>query len=234
MENKKVIIAIVIVLILIIGIVGTTYVFSSFNAKQMDLLTVESNKILQLDISEDSIDLDIKTEKNYAIVEQSIKEYINKLKNIYVEIEEMNEGINPNNIFSAQNMQDQDLTEINEIINEYKEKCQNSVLELEEMLKEEKIIANITEKDISIRKSYYEDLYNTVMLSDVMKKQYSVFEENVKDEKSSLYEKLNKIEKIKDFLEDNKKSWTIKDDKIQFINLNKMTEYYNLLNKLID
>lgn len=234
MENKKVIIAIIIVLILIIGIVGITYVFSSYNAKQMDLLTVESNKILQLDISEDNIDLDIKTEKNYAIVEQSIKEYINKLKNIYVEIEEMNEGINPNNIFSAQNMQDQDLTEINEIINEYKEKCQNSVLELEEMLKEEKIIANITEKDISLRKSYYEDLYNTVMLSDVMKKQYSVFEENVKDEKSSLYEKLNKIEKIKDFLEDNKKSWTIKDDKIQFTNLNKMTEYYNLLNKLID
>ena len=28
--------------------------------------------------------------------------------------------------------------------------------------------------------------------------------------------------------------WTLKDDKIQFTNLNRMTEYYNLLNQIID
>lgn len=72
------------------------------------------------------------------------------------------------------------------------------------------------------------------MLSDVMKKQYNSLEEKVKDEKSELYDKINKIDKIKEFLEKNKDAWTIKDDKIQFTNLNRMTEYYNLLNKLTD
>ena len=72
------------------------------------------------------------------------------------------------------------------------------------------------------------------MLSDVMKKQYNSLEEKVKDEKSKLYDKVNKIDKIKEFLEKNKDAWTIKDDKIQFTNLNRMTEYYNLLNKLTD
>ena len=79
MENKKLIIAIVIVLILILGIVGITYLFSSFGKKQMKLLTEESNKILQSDISKDNIDFDIKTEKNYATVEKAIKE----LRKIY-------------------------------------------------------------------------------------------------------------------------------------------------------
>ena len=234
MENKKTIIAIVIVLILIIVIVVATYLFSSFNAEQTKLLTEESNKILQSDISTDNIDFDIKTEKNYAIVEKSIKEYISKIKNIYVEMEEMNTGINPNNIFSAQNMQDKDLSEIDSIINGYKEKSQNCISELEEMITEEKISENINKSSISKRKNYYTELYNTVMLSDVMKEQYSSLEEKVKDEKSKLYEKLNQIDKIKKFLEENTDSWTIKDDKIQFTNLNRMTEYYNLLNKLID
>ena len=72
------------------------------------------------------------------------------------------------------------------------------------------------------------------MLSDAMKKQYKSLEEKVKDEKSALYDKVNKIDKIREFLEKNKDSWIIKDDKIQFTNLNRMTEYYNLLNKLTD
>lgn len=234
MENKKTIIAIIIVLILIVGLVGITYIFTDFSTKQTKLLTEESNKILKSDISKDNIDFDIKTEKNYAIVEKAIKEYISDLKNIYVEMEEMNTGINPNNIFSARNMQDKDLKEIDDIINEYKEKSQNCISELEEMITEEKISENISKKDISPRNEYYTDLYNTVMLSDVMKNQYRSLEEKVKDEKSKLYDKLNKIDKIKKFLEENTDSWTIKEDKIQFTNLNKMTEYYNLLNQLTD
>ena len=234
MENKKVIVAIVIVVILIIGIVGGTFIFGNFNKEQTKLLTEESNKILQSDISKDNIDFNIKTQKNYAVVEKSIKEYISELKNIYVEMEELNSGINPNNIFTAQIMQDKDLKEIEGIINEYKEKSQNCISELEEMLTEEKISENITKNNFSSRKDYYTGLYNTVMLSDVMKKQYNSLEEKVKDEKSELYDKINKIDKIKEFLEKNKDAWTIKDDKIQFTNLNRMTEYYNLLNKLTD
>ena len=67
-----------------------------------------------------------------------------------------------------------------------------------------------------------------------MKSQYSSLKEKVKDEKSKLNEKVSKIEKIKNFLENNKDAWEIKDDKIQFNNLNRMTEYYGLLNQLVD
>ncbi len=234
MENKRVIISIIVVLILIIGIISGTYLFSGFSKNQAKILTEETNKILQADIATENIDFNIKTSKNYAVVEKAVKEYVSELKNIYVEINEMNTGINPNNIFTAQNIEDKDLSEVDDIINEYKEKSQNAITELENLLTEEKIAENINSREISTRKDYYIELYNSIMLSDAMKKQYNSLEEKIKDEKSKLTEKVNQIDKIAEFLKKNSDAWTIKDDKIQFTNLNRMTEYYGLLNKLTD
>lgn len=234
MENKKTIIAIIILLILIIGVVVVTYTFSGFSAKQTKILTEETNKILQSDIIKENIDLDIKTERNYAVVEKTIKEYILEIKNIYREMEEIYVSINPNNIFSAENMKDQDLEEIDNIIKEYKEKTKSYQSKLEELLTEEKISENINKQNISSRKEYYTELYNTIMFSDSMKEQYALLAEKINDQKGKLNEKINKIEKIKEFLEENSKSWIIKDEKIQFTNLNRMTEYYSLLNQLAD
>ena len=67
-----------------------------------------------------------------------------------------------------------------------------------------------------------------------MKTQYSNLESEIKTEKSKLTDKVKQIEKINEFLKKNSDSWTIKDDKIQFTNLIRMTEYYNLLNKLAE
>ena len=234
MENKRVVIAIIVIIILIVGIISGAYFFSGFSNKQTKLLTDETNKILQADITTENIDLDIKSSKNYAVVEKAIKEYVSELKNIYVEMDELNSGINPNNIFTADNIEDKDLSEINDIINEYKEKSQNVVTELESLLTEEKIAENINKRNISTRRDYYTELYNTIMSSDNMKKQYNTLEEKIKDEKSKLSEKLKQIDNISEFLKKNSNAWTIKDGKIQFTNLNRMTEYYGLLNKLTD
>ena len=234
MENKKMTIAIIILIILIIAIVGFNFAFSEFNNKQTNILTEETNKILQSDITKENIDFNIKTERNYAVVEKAIKEYISELKNIYKEISEIDENINPNNIFSAQNMQDKELKGIDEIITDYNDKIQETTDELEDLLKEDKIKENITKRDISLRKEYYINLYDTIMLSDVMKTQYSKLESEIKTEKSKLTDKVKQIEKINEFLKKNSDSWTIKDDKIQFTNLIRMTEYYNLLNKLAE
>lgn len=72
------------------------------------------------------------------------------------------------------------------------------------------------------------------MFSDVMKTQYRNLESEIKTEKSKLTDKVKQIEKTNEFLKKNSDSWTIKNDKIQFTNLIRMTEYYNLLNKLAE
>ena len=234
MENIKTKIAIFILIILIIALIVVSYLYSNFNNTQMNLLTSEANKILETNLKDGEIDLSLKTEDDYAKVEKSIKEYLFKIKNIYVEMEQLISGINPNTIFSVSNMPEKNLDEIDNIIEEYKEKCQNLISEYEELIKDENIKINMENYDISSRKEYYFNLYNDVMLSDVMKKKYNDLEDEIKNEKASLYDKLNKIEKIKDFLEEYDDSWTIKGDKIQFTNLNRMTEYYNLFNQVID
>ena len=234
MENKKTKVAIVLVILLIIALISVSYFYNDFNSKQVTLLTQELNEILDADLKEDSINFDIKTEKNYAEVEKIIKEYISRLKNIYVEMEEIVSGINPNIIFSTQNIPEKNLDEIDDIINEYKEKSQNLILEYETLTTEENIIKNINDANITTRKDYYVELYNEVMLSQKMKNKFENLEEDIKNEKARLYDKLNKIEKMKIFLKEHEDAWTLKDDKIQFTNLNRMTEYYNLLNQIID
>ena len=234
MENKKTIIAIIIVVILIIGLIAISYLYNDFNTKQVNILTEESNKLLQMDIATEEIDFKIKTDKNYAIVEKAMKEYLIKLKNIYLELDEINSNINPNYIFSARNLQDKNLEEIEVIISEYKEKGNTYLSEYRELIKDEKILENINERKITSRRNYYTNLYNTVMLGEVMKEQYSFLEEKVERKKDELYDKLNKMELIKKYLDENNRYWTIKDEKIQFTNINKMTEYYGLLNELVD
>lgn len=231
MENKKTIIGIIIVVILIVGIVVGSYIFNDFSTKQLNILTEETNQLLQTDIATQEINFEIKTEKKYAIVEKSMKEYLLKLQNIYKEVEEINTQINPNDIFSAQHIEDKNFEEIDTIIMDYKEKSKTSIEEYEKLVKEENIVNYIEQKDLT---NYYKDLYKTAMLSDVMKSQYNLLKDKIEKQKDKLTDRLISLEKIEKFLEDNDKSWTTKDDKIQFTNLNIMTQYYNLLNELVD
>ena len=234
MENKKTIVAMIVIILLIIGLVVVSYFYNDFNKRQMTLLTREANRILETDLVDDDINLTIKTSENYAKVEKSIKEYIVKLKNIYVEMEEMASGINPNTIFTAQNMPEKNMDGIDKIIKQYKEKCQNFIVEYDELITEEKIHENITEAGISVRQDYYIKLYNEVMLSETMQKKYLNLEEEVKNQKGRVYEKLNKIEKMKEYLEEYKDDWTIKEDKVHFTSNYRLTEYYALFNQIVD
>ena len=72
------------------------------------------------------------------------------------------------------------------------------------------------------------------MLSEKMQRQYYKLDEEIKNQKGKLYEKLNKIEKIKEFLEEYEQSWIIEDGKVNIINTNRIIEYYNLVNQVID
>ena len=108
-------------------------------------------------------------------------------------MEEIVSGINPNIVFSTQNIPEKNLDEIDNIINEYKEKSQNLILEYETLTDEENIIKNIDNANICTRKDYYVELYNEVMLSQKMKNKFADLDEEIKNEKARLYDKLNKI-----------------------------------------
>ena len=220
MENKKTIIGIIIVIVLIIALVVVSYLYSEFSNKQLNILKEETNTILQSNIVTDEINSEIKADKNFGVIEKAIKEYTSEIRNRYIEINKIDSELNPNEIFSAEKLQDSNMDDINKIIAEYKNQTQKISLECKEQIKEENIIKNIESQNIKQRKTYYEDLYETIT-SEIDKKEQQI------------YNKLEKLKNIENYLKNNKEFWTIKDNKVQFSNINKMTEYYNLVNELL-
>ena len=103
MENKKKIIGMILIIILIIALIAVTILYNNFSETQLNLLTEESNKLIQQDLINEEIDEEIKTQKDYAVVEKTIKEYLSNIKNIYLEMENLNSKINADEIFSASN-----------------------------------------------------------------------------------------------------------------------------------
>ena len=124
--------------------------------------------------------------------------------------------------------------EVENIIKEYKEKGKSSLEEYKKLVEEEEIMKNINEKTFSFRKNYFINLYKTVMLSDVMKSKYENLQNKIEKIKDDMYDKADKLSKIEKYLKENEKYWEIKDDKIEFKNISVMTQYYSLLNQLID
>ena len=72
------------------------------------------------------------------------------------------------------------------------------------------------------------------MLSETMKKQYETITSEIDKKEQQIYNKLEKLKNIEKYLKNNKEFWTINDNKVQFSNISKMTEYYNLVNELLD
>ena len=169
MENKKTIIGIIIVIVLIIALVVVSYLYSEFSNKQLNILKEETNTILQSNIVTDEINSEIKADKNFGVIEKAIKEYTSEIRNRYIEINKIDSELNPNEIFSAEKLQDSNMDDINKIIAEYKNQTQKISLECKEQIKEENIIKNIESQNIKQRKTYYEDLYKTIMLRIKMK-----------------------------------------------------------------
>lgn len=233
MENKKTIIGIVVVVILIITLVGISYFYYKFNTEQVKKLTEESNKLLQIDIATEQIDEEIKTKKDFATVEKSMKEYLLKMQNIYKEIDDLDTNINPDNIFVAQNVENKELEKVDAIIKEYEEKAKDLFENYKEIENEENIKKYIEGKDFSKNRDYYIELYNSVMLNESMKEEYTLLESKIEKKKDDILSKLTQMGEIEEFLEENEKYWKINDGKIQFTNVSIMTQYYELLSDLV-
>ena len=214
MKNKKSIIIMIIIIVLILAVISGIFMYNKFQQQELKQLTEEANKLLQQDLINDEIDNEIKTNKNYAIVEKTIKEYLTNIKNTYLEIEQLNSALDADKVFSASNVEDKAFKNVDNLI------------------EEDNIIEAINAQKFSSNKEYYIEIYKTIMLSDLMKNQYEKIEQKVEKSKDKLYDNLTIISNTKKYLESNSKYWSTKDGKLFFQDINIMPGYYNLRNEL--
>ena len=232
MKNKKSIIIMIIIIVLILAVISVIFMYNKFQQQELKQLTEEANKLLQQDLINDEIDNEIKTNKNYAIVEKTIKEYLTNIKNTYLEIEKLNSALDADKIFSASNVEDKKFKNIGKLVEEDKQKGKENLEKCKDMIKEENIIEAINSQEFSLKKEYYIEIYKTIMLSDSMKNQYEKIEQKVEKSKDKLYDNLTIISNTQKYLESNSKYWSTKDGKLFFQNTSVMTGYYNLRNEL--
>ena len=232
MKNKKVLIGVIVAVVVVaIALVGG-FVYNQQNKiKQENILKEEAEKLAKLDLTKDEIDMDIKTKGKYAIVEKTMKDYMNDTKNVMTELIDLFNNSELDKALSSENLTSdapefvqtkEKLASLKTKLSEYSEKC-------DKLLNAENIENAINDKGVS---KYYKELYVNLMLDDETKE--SIEKENTELKKS--IEEVNKaiegLEKIVNFLTENKDEWTVTDGRIQFKSITKYKEYYQIVNEL--
>lgn len=233
-QNKKSIIIgiVVIVAIIAIAVIG----FFAYHGQQVVLLTSETQKVVATKIvNEDGtinndaqIDMEIKTKGGYAVVEETLKNYLNETLTLAKEAENIYDEETLENIVSIENIKNDgpDFVETKAKIAEMKKAGEEYIDKFIELCNEEKLLSAIDEKQVS---DYYKALYKQLATDEQAGKELNDTLTDLEDAKTTISESFDYLNNIVDFLSANKSSWTLQGNQIMFYNQSKLNEYNKLV-----
>lgn len=232
MKNKKVLIGVIVAVVVVaIALVGG-FVYNQQNKiKQENILKEEAEKLAKLDLTKDEIDMDIKTKGKYAIVEKTMKDYMKETQTVMTELIDLFNNSDLDKTLSSENLTKdapefvqtkEKLASLKTKLSEYSEKC-------DKLLNAENIENAINDKGVS---KYYKELYVNLMLDDETKESIEKENTELKNSIGEVNKAIEGLEKIVNFLTENKDEWTVTDGRIQFKSITKYKEYYQIVNEL--
>ena len=225
---KKLIVAIVVVIILIVVLVGG-FLFMQHNSQQASILQEEMTKLAETDFLNEEIDMKIKSSGDYGKVEEAVKNYLKDVKTTYNELIEFGNNEDISSILSAENISAdaEGLTVVQQKVDEYKQKLDKLSTQVIAITNEPTIMQEIEEKDV---RDNYIDVYKNIMFNEAVQARLESIKQKAENEQLKAKEKLDGIEKVVTFLKDNSRYWELNEGKLQFSNVTKLGEYYQLLN----
>ncbi len=228
LKNKKNLLIGLIVLVLIV-VVGGIKGYQIYNKQQENVLIQEANKLNSMNIQKDEIDMEIKSKGKYAIIEKAMKDYINDTKQACVGLVDICTNSELDKVLSAENIKADgpEFTATKEKLNNFKTQVNDYVEKLNDLINEENINNAVNDKGLSQK---YIDLYQKLMLDGNNKESLNKTKESLNSSAEQINKSIDKMNNILNFLTENKDSWEIKDGKIQFNNISKLTEYYKVVN----
>ena len=194
-------------------------------------LKKEVKEIDKLDITKDSYDRRIKTSGDYALVEKTIKNYLNDYSNGVQEVKSTMNDPKLTKILSYDNYSSDgfEFVESFKYLSDKKEKFNK---EIDKLIKksDKKYIEKYIDK--KIKDNYYNNLCNELMIT---KKRTKSFEET-KSTLEGIKTKVNKIidtsSEILTLIKDNKDDCVLEDDQIKFKSKAVFDKYNELINKI--
>ena len=229
--KKKIIIAVVVIVALIIGALG--YMVIS-DMRQEDKLKTELSEINDLANAE-TIDMDeinkrldrTVTTGDYAKVEEAFKSYLRDNFDNSIEIADLINDERITTLLTADNYKTdgKDFTESKNYISTTRQELEECKEKYSEYMTKEKAMSYIEDKGLD---SYYVDLYEQEYVGDMDSAKDTTVEDSI-DEIISL---LDTSEKVLNLLSNNQDTWNVEGDNIVFSNDSIRNQYDELINSI--
>lgn len=234
-SKKKVIITVVVIVILILLVVGG---FVFYHGNQIGKLIAEVNKLAEIEminedgtLKEEPIDMQIKTNGSYAVVEKTFKNYMNEIVTDTQELVNTLDQEKIMNLVSIDNMKEDgpDFTKSKEEITTMKNAISSYVTKMETLANEENLLSKIDDKDVG---EYYKELYRQLAIDEESGANLKDAIDELKTNEEVAVQALNDLESIFNFLSDNKDEWQIEEEQIVFTTQSAYNEYTSLMSSL--
>ncbi len=226
--KKKIFIGITTVIAILLIIVAVVVVRDLGEERK---LKDEVNKIANLDLLEEDVDMTIITKNEYGIVEKTIKEYINEYGKIAKETVSLMQDKRTTNLLSIDNYEQdgKEFIESKAYIKDTQEKINTNISRLIELTRKENMQDAIKDNNLD---DYYIDLYNDLMFGNIKEEELN----NTIEELEQAAEIMNKLfdtsMKVLNFLTENQDYWVIRNDRVEFSSAELVNEYNNLISTL--
>lgn len=234
-SKKKVIITVVVIVILILLVVGG---FVFYHGNQIGKLIAEVNKLAEIEminedgtLKEEPIDMQIKTNGSYAVVEKTFKNYMNEIVTDTQELVNTLDQEKIMNLVSIDNMKEDgpDFIKSKEEITTMKNAISSYVTKMETLANEENLLSRIDDKDVG---EYYKELYRQLAIDEESGANLKDTIDELKTNEEVAVQALNDLESIFNFLSDNKDEWQIEEEQIVFTTQSAYNEYTSLMSSL--
>ncbi|MBS6251674.1 MAG: hypothetical protein ACLTPN_05740 [Clostridia bacterium] len=233
--KKKVIIIVAVVIAVLAIIIGGFAYFMASDLKQEEKLSTEMTELNEL-LNKEEFDknlikerLDrIVTKGDYALVEKACKQYLSDVFNVSQKIADTLSNDSISKLLSIENYKT-DGPEFNNT-KKYIAETKQTLAELKdnyyELLTEEKVMSYINDKGLD---SYYTDLYNKEVIGDLENERN---DKTVDEAMNGIITLLDSVEKIIDFLIENKNAWQVDGKSLAFTSDSALNKYNELLEML--
>lgn len=232
MKGKIKLPIILLIIIAILIFIGYKLYSKCNKLKQEEILINEINKISSLDASTANYNTDIKTKGDYAIVEKTLKNYLNDFSVALQEFTAISQNEELSNILSVSNYtaDGPDFVKTKQLIADTQKNLSEKFEKLKNMCTEDYIMEQIKSTGV---KEYYINLYKTLILEEDSDK-------GVLDDAKSKIEETNSLitslltasNNIITFLSENKNSWEISGNQIIFSTQENLDTYNSLASQL--
>lgn len=227
-KKKTILMILVIVAILVLIALGG---FFGYQKYQEYLLSRETDKIGNLDILKDQVDMEVYTTGDYAVVEKTMKNYIADYGKISQQVITLIDDDTLKNLLTVERIE-QDGKEFHDTLTYLQKKktdIEKVMNQMITMTSDQEIMNAIKKEKVSVS---YQNLYRKMMLDSDIAGALKQEQNNLIDTKEKTLVFIDNYIKIFEFLKANGSSYMVSDGQILFQNESLYQQYQSLVSSL--